>query len=125
MTITKHLALVTLLLPLAGCPDPDAVPTLDDDTSSGSGGETTTLGTLGDGTTSGASSGNASLDDTAGTSTGPEPTIPRATVIMQTSGGGRVSSPSFGARIRIGAPQPVGSAGSSIHHVHLGPGSAR
>lgn len=123
--------LLPALLLLASCNDPTARGSDGDSGTSGTGAATdaTAASTW---TTTGA----PGLDDTAGSTsvattseastTGePEPTLPRATVIMQTSGGGRVSSPAYAARIRIGAPQPVGSANTILHRVHLGPGSVQ
>lgn len=128
MKTTTTILLASLLL-LGGCPGSDVVDADGTEGSSGSSGTGGSSGSSGSGTTTTAvtssSTTDASVDDT-GTDTGqPQPPIPQATVIMQTAGGGRVSSTSHSARIRIGAPQPVGHAMSPQHHLHLGPGSVQ
>jgi len=46
-------------------------------------------------------------------------------ILMQTSGGGAMSSPAFRARLGVGAPQPQGVAASANHEVITGPAAAR
>jgi hypothetical protein len=49
----------------------------------------------------------------------PPPPVPSTQ--FQTAGGGSTSSASYRAQIRMGAPQPAGTATSAGHGVRLGP----
>lgn len=61
--------------------------------------------------------------DVAEPKTQPQDKVTVVPGIMQTAGGGTISSPSHKGKIFIGAPSPMGKVESSTHVVKLGPGS--
>jgi hypothetical protein len=130
---TKTIRATIIVLLLDGCFDPP--PTVADDetgasdasdgaSSDGSSGGASSQGTTTSTSNSTGVEGSDGMDE--GSESGhPEQPVPRPTTIMQTSGGGRVSSTAFFARLRIGAPQPAGRSSSPLHDAHLGPGSVQ
>lgn len=62
-----------------------------------------------------------SMTEPDGTMPMPTPTLPAS--VAQTTGGGVASSESFRVELRIGAPQPMGSASSASYGVRMSTGS--
>ena len=53
----------------------------------------------------------------------PPPPPARRGGVMSTSGGGVIASTQHRMRVRIGAPQPMGTTSSSSHRITTGPGA--